>query len=189
MDRGPDCAEVVDLLATGPVVPGAAIVNLMGNHEEMMVLAISTGKTEDAVHWSRNGGAESLLSWRIDRGVPQVMWPTMIPFPHQTFLRGLAISHRVGPYFFVHAGVRPDVPLEAQKTEDLLWIREPFLSSKGEFLGEPGMVVVHGHTPSREPVVRPNRIGIDTGAVMGGVLTCAVLEEEYVGFLASEKVE
>ena len=178
IDRGPESAEVVDLLAKGPAVPGVTIVNLMGNHEEMMVDAISSGKVEDAVHWSRNGGAESLLSWRIDRGVPQVMWPTMIPFPHQTFLRGLAISHRVGPYFFVHAGVRPDVPLEAQKTEDLLWIREPFLSSKKDH----GAVIVHGHTPIRDPVVRANRIGIDTGAVMGGVLTCAILEADKVGF-------
>jgi serine/threonine protein phosphatase 1 len=178
VDRGPESAEVVDLLTKGPDVPGAAIVNLMGNHEEMMINAISSGKVEDAVHWSRNGGAESLLSWRIDRGVPQLMWPTMIPFPHQAFLRGLTISHRVGPYFFVHAGVRPDVPLEAQKTEDLLWIREPFLSSKKDH----GAVIVHGHTPIREPALRSNRIGIDTGAVMGGVLTCAVLEADKVGF-------
>jgi serine/threonine protein phosphatase 1 len=99
------------------------------------------------------------------------------------------LAHREGPYLFVHAGIRPGVRLAQQVRQDLLWIREPFLSSKGEFLGEPGMVVVHGHTPSREPVIRPNRIGIDTGAVMGGVLTCAVLEDERVGFLASEKVE
>ena len=69
--------------------------------------------------------------------------------------------------------------------QDLLWIREPFLSAKGDLGAEPGLVVVHGHTPVREPVVRPNRIGIDTGAVMGGVLTCAVLEEERLGFLTN----
>ena len=179
VDRGPACAEVVDLLTVGPAVPGAAVVNLMGNHEEMMILAIGSGKTEDAVHWSRNGGAESLLSWRIGRGVPQALWATMIPFPHQAFLRGLALTHRVGPYLFVHAGVRPGIALDRQKQDDLLWIREPFLSFKKDL----GAVVVHGHTPVKDPVVRPNRIGIDTGAVLGGVLTCAILEGDRVGFL------
>ncbi len=179
VDRGPDSAEVVALLTAGPAVPGATVVNLMGNHEEMMIQAIGSGKTEDAVHWSRNGGAESLLSWRIGRGVPQALWPTMVPFPHLAFLRGLAMTHRVGRYFFVHAGVRPGVPLDGQKRDDLLWIREPFLSSKQDH----GAVIVHGHTPTREPAVRPNRIGIDTGAVMGGVLTCAILEADRVGFL------
>jgi serine/threonine protein phosphatase 1 len=179
IDRGPDCAEVVALLTAGPTVPGATVVNLMGNHEDMMIKAISSGKTEDAVHWSRNGGAESLLSWRIGRNVPQTLWHTLIPFAHQAFLRGLALTHRVGPYFFVHAGVRPGAPLDNQTQDDLLWIREPFLSFKNDL----GAVIVHGHTPMPDPVVRSNRIGIDTGAVMGGVLTCAILEAGRVGFL------
>ena len=179
VDRGPDCAEVVALLAAGPAVPGATVVNLMGNHEDMMIQAIGTGKAEDGAHWMRNGGAESLLSWRIGRNVPQIVWATLIPFPHQRFLRGLALSHRVGPYFFVHAGVRPGMSIDGQKKDDLLWIREPFLSFKKDL----GAVVVHGHTPVREPAVRPNRIGIDTGAVLGGVLTCAILEGDRVGFL------
>ena len=157
VDRGPDCAEVVALLAAGPAVPGATVVNLMGNHEDMMIQAIGTGKAEDGAHWMRNGGAESLLSWRIGRNVPQIVWATLIPFPHQRFLRGLALSHRVGPYFFVHAGVRPGMSIDGQKKDDLLWIREPFLSFKKDL----GAVVVHGHTPVREPAVRPNRIGIE----------------------------
>ena len=179
VDRGPDCAETIDRLATEPALVGATVVNLMGNHEEMMIQAISTGRAEDAAHWMRNGGAESLLSWRIGRNVPQIVWATMIPFPHQRFLRGLALSHRIGPYFFVHAGIRPGVAVENQKKDDLLWIREPFLSFKKDL----GAVVVHGHTPVRDPVVRSNRIGIDTGAVLGGILTCAILEADRVGFL------
>jgi serine/threonine protein phosphatase 1 len=71
------------------------------------------------------------------------------------------------------------VPLARQTRQDMLWIREPFLSSKTNH----GMVVVHGHTPRQEPTVRPNRIGIDTGAVIGGVLTCVILEEDRMGFL------
>ena len=79
----------------------------------------------------------------------------------------------------MHAGIRPGVPLARQSREDLLWIREPFLSWDGAL----PLVVVHGHTPEAEPVVRANRIGIDTGAVMGGKLTCAVLEADTLAFL------
>ena len=179
IDRGPDSLEVIETLVAGPPVPDAKIVNLMGNHEDMMIQAISTGLAADAAQWMRNGGADSLLSWRIGRNTPQALWPTMIPFPHQRFLRALPLTHRVGPYFFVHAGIHPRAPLDNQKQDDLLWIREPFLSSKKDL----GAVVVHGHTPTQEPVVRNNRIGIDTGAVLGGTLTCAILEGDRVGFL------
>ena len=79
--------------------------------------------------------------------------------PHLLFLRDLAVRHEAGGYLFVHAGIRPGIPLDRQSRHDLMWIREPFLSSKEPF----GPVVVHGHTPRQEPVVRPNRIGIDTG--------------------------
>ena len=189
VDRGPDSAAVVALLAAGPPIPGLRTVNLMGNHEHMMLDAVASGKHEAAELWLANGGADTLFSWGVPRQVKPTDWAGRIPRPHLLFLRDLTMAHRLGPYLFVHAGIRPGVRLSQQVRQDLLWIREPFLSSKGEFLGEPGMVVVHGHTPSREPVVRPNRIGIDTGAVMGGVLTCAVLEDERVGFLASERVE
>ena len=103
----------------------------------------------------------------------------VIPPEHVAFLRGLALRHVAGGYLFVHAGLRPGVPLERQSPHDMLWIREPFLSWEGES----PFVVVHGHTPEHDVVVRPNRIGIDTGAVMGGVLTCVVLEADRMGFL------
>ena len=179
VDRGPDCAQVIAALAGGPPVPGAEVVNLMGNHEDMMVTALTSGRTVDGVHWMRNGGADSLLSWGIGRAVPQNEWAGRLPDEHWAFLRALVLTHRVGPYLFVHAGIRPGVTPEAQKREDLLWIREPFLSSKKDL----GAVVVHGHTPTQEPVVRTNRIGIDTGAVMGGKLTCVVLEGDQLAFL------
>jgi serine/threonine protein phosphatase 1 len=73
------------------------------------------------------------------------------------------------------------VPLEHQSRHDMLWIREPFLSSRVDH----GAVIVHGHTPKRQPIVQPNRIAIDTGAVVGGALTCVVLEENRFGFLQS----
>jgi serine/threonine protein phosphatase 1 len=88
--------------------------------------------------------------------------------------------HAAGGYLFVHAGLRPNTPLARQSRLDMLWIREPFLSFQGDFPA----VVVHGHTPQPEPVVRRNRIGIDTGAYMGGMLTCLVLEGDRMGFLS-----
>jgi serine/threonine protein phosphatase 1 len=84
-----------------------------------------------------------------------------------------------GDYFFVHAGVRPGVPLAAQKEEDLLWIRDEFLGSSADF----GKIVVHGHTPIEEPDIRRNRINIDTGAYASGNLTCLVIEDESLSFL------
>ncbi len=181
VDRGPESAQVVEWLMAGPPVPGARVVNLMGNHEQMMLAAVSSTEDGPAGHWLTNGGADSLLSWGISRTVPSREWATYLPKSHLIFLRDLALYHQVGPYVFVHAGLRPGVALEKQVRQDLLWIREPFLSSKADH----GMVVVHGHTPRQDPTVRPNRIGIDTGAVIGGVLTCLVLEADRMGFIRS----
>ena len=146
-----------------------------------MLAAIATGEAEATELWLANGGADSLLSWGVPRSAQPKEWPSYLPKPHLMFLRDLAVRHAAGGYLFVHAGIRPGIPLERQSRHDLMWIREPFLSFKQPF----GPVVVHGHTPRQEPVVRPNRIGIDTGAVMGGVLTCAVLEEDRLGFITS----
>jgi serine/threonine protein phosphatase 1 len=181
VDRGPESAGVVARLADGAVLPGIPMVNLMGNHEHMMLAALVSGDAEATELWLANGGADSLLSWGVPRSAQPREWPTYLPIPHLLFLRDLAVSHEAGGYLFVHAGIRPGIPLDRQSRHDLLWIREPFLSSKQVF----GPVVVHGHTPRHEPVVRPNRIGIDTGAVMGGVLTCAVLEEDRLGFITA----
>ena len=180
VDRGPDSAGVVAKLAAGRRCRMCP-VNLMGNHEQMMLAAVATGETDATELWLANGGADSLLSWEVPRSAQPKEWPSYLPKPHLIFLRDLAVSHEAGGYLFVHAGIRPGIPLERQSRHDLMWIREPFLSFKESF----GPVVVHGHTPRQEPTVRPNRIGIDTGAVMGGVLTCAVLEEDRLGFITA----
>jgi serine/threonine protein phosphatase 1 len=181
VDRGPDSAGVVALLATGAPVPDQTTINLMGNHEHMMLAAVASGESEATELWLANGGADSLLSWGVPRSAQPKDWPGYLPKAHLLFLRDLAVRHEAGSYLFVHAGVRPGIPLERQSRHDLMWIREPFLSAKDSF----GPVVVHGHTPRHDPVVRPNRIGIDTGAVMGGVLTCVVLEEDRLGFITA----
>lgn len=181
VDRGADSAQVIDWLINQPPVPSSETINLMGNHEHMMLSALAGADKEAPGLWLTNGGADSLLSWGISRTVPPAEWAGRIPRQHLLFLRDLATSHRIGPYLFVHAGVRPGVPLAQQSRQDMLWIREPFLSSRADH----GAVIVHGHTPKREPVVQPNRIAIDTGAVLGGALTCVVLERDTIGFLQS----
>jgi serine/threonine protein phosphatase 1 len=179
VDRGPESAQVVDWLMAGPPVPASRTVNLMGNHEHLMLSAVASGDLQDAETWLANGGGDSLSSWGLSRSTPQREWANRIPVPHLLFLRDLATHVQIGPYLFVHAGVRPGISLTQQTRHDMLWIREPFLSSQEDL----GFVVVHGHTPRQEPTVRANRIGIDTGAVMGGALTCVALEEDTLGFL------
>lgn len=181
VDRGTDSAQVVDWLINKPPVPADVVINLMGNHEHMMLAAIAGADRDAPGLWLSNGGADSLLSWGIPRTVPPAQWAGRMPVQHLMFLRDLAINHRIGPYLFVHAGLQPGVPLEQQSKHDMLWIREPFLTSKADH----GVVVVHGHTPKREPIVLPNRIAIDTGAVLGGALTCVMLEGDQLGFLQS----
>ncbi len=152
----------------------------MGNHEDLMLSAVDTPTPQSAQLWMINGGANSLHSWGVPLNTEPADWQARLPPAHLDFLRGLALHHTVGGYLFVHAGLRPGIPLAQQSRRDMLWIREPFLSSAAAF----GAVVVHGHTPRQKPELRRNRIGIDTGAVMGGVLTCAVLEADRVGFLS-----
>jgi serine/threonine protein phosphatase 1 len=179
VDRGMESAQVIEWLLAGPPVPVQRVVNLMGNHEQMMLAAIALADKDAVELWLRNGGADSLMSWGVSRTVAQKDWASRIPLPHLVFLRDLALQLQIGPYLFVHAGIRPGVPLTQQIRQDLLWIREPFLSSKQDH----GVVVVHGHSPRREPQVGKNRIGIDTGAVIGGALTCVVLEYDKLGFM------
>jgi serine/threonine protein phosphatase 1 len=180
IDRGENSAGVIDrLLRPWSPSPLPRMVNLTGNHEAMMLAALDEGDGESVLHWLSNGGADTLASWGVPRRASPRDWPRDIPPAHLAFLRGLAVRHVQGGYIFVHAGLRPGVELDRQSREDMLWIREPFLSWTGELPG----VVVHGHTPERVVAVKKHRIGVDTGAVMGGVLTCVVLEGDRMGFL------
>ena len=105
----------------------------------------------------------------------------VLPASHVAFLRGLKRTHREADYLFVHAGIRPGVAIEAQTLDDLVSIRQPFLWTEQPL----GMIVVHGHSSNPTVVRTENRIGLDTGAGMGGKLTCAVLEEDLMGLLAA----
>ena len=112
---------------------------------------------------------------------PRAEWRAAIPATHVAFFQALSIDHRDGDYLFVHAGIRPGVALARQAEDDKLGIRQSFLASEQDF----GAIVVHGHSASPSPTVRPNRIGIDTGAGNGGRLTCAVFEEDAVAFMSA----
>lgn len=186
IDRGADPREAVDILVEEPL-PGFETVHLIGNHEAFLLKFL---EDEGVItSWLMNGGEATCRSYGVDPYAPQIAeWrpPSLreqlaerIPESHLSFYRGLRISHTEGGYHFVHAGIRPGVDLDHQDPNDLMWIREPFLSSPKDH----GKVVVHGHTPSPEPVVQANRIGIDTGACYGGPLTALVLERESRRFL------
>jgi serine/threonine protein phosphatase 1 len=185
IDRGPQSAEVVERLRT--YQPGfAKPVFLMGNHEEVL-LRIMAGETDILPDWLRFGGAECARSYGLDPVVLGSQEPAAalrllrraIPKDHLKFLSSFADTASFGKYLFVHAGIRPGVPLSQQAAPDLRWIREAFLEDASDH----GRIVIHGHTISEEVDERPNRIGLDTGAYWTGVLTAVGLEENERWFL------
>jgi len=177
IDFGPDSAGVVAMLAAGPIA-GVQTVNLLGDHERTALDALS-GDGAAATDWLYNGGGPALQSWGISLDTPRDAWRAALPPEHIAFLANLKPSHREGGYLFVHAGINPRLAIDKQDADDLLTIRQSFLASEQDF----GLVIVHGHSTHPTPVLRPNRIGIDTGAGHGGPLTCVILEEDAVAFL------
>ena len=185
VDRGPGSFDVLDVLINDPLA-GFEGVHLKGNHEDMM-LDFLAGPAEPL--WTGNGGVATLASYGVEPPVMLYHPPDLetfrrrlraaIPPNHLGFLRGLRLCHTDGDYFFVHAGVRPGVPLDDQDPYEMMWIRDRFLLSDADF----GKRVVHGHTPCPVPEVLGNRIGIDTGAYFSGRLTCLVLEGAEHRFL------
>ena len=179
VDRGGKSREVIERLLRAPL-PGFESVHLKGNHEDIMLRFLDDIAV--APTWLTYGGMETLESYGIEPPLPQAppsellraqgLLRQALPPAHVDFLRGLRMTHEEGDYAFVHAGVKPGVPLAAQREEDMLWIRDEFLTSQASF----GRIVVHGHSISRDPDVRQNRIGIDTGAFATGRLTAFVAE-------------
>ncbi|HUN42226.1 MAG TPA: metallophosphoesterase [Acetobacteraceae bacterium] len=180
IDHGPHSAGVIDLLSAGPPIPKVSTINLLGDHEHMLLLALQ-GDRAAGTDWMWAGGHSTLRSLDVPSDLPRELWASVLRPSRLAFLSNLLLWHREGNYLFVHAGIRPGIPLAKQQKDDLLTIRQPFLFTEQDF----GFAVVHGHSTSPAPVVTANRIGIDTGAGQGGMLTCAVLEEDRVGFLIS----
>ena len=178
IDRGPQSCGVIDCLIDLKARHGEGVVTLMGNHEAMALAAIDG--SGPARLWLAQGGLATLESYRV-------AGPRELPRAHVDWLSALPLSYDDGRRFFVHAGVNPGSPLEAQDDFDLLWIREPFLSHGRDY----GRLIVHGHTPLADgvPELRSNRLNLDTGAVFGGPLTAAVFDDaqtEPIGFLQAE---
>ena len=190
IDRGPDSAGVIDLMINR--VPWANLLCLRGNHEAAMLDALA-GDRRAARMWIEQGGLEALASW----GVPLTLLHeadieaiidaarAIVPEAHRRWIARLPISYRIGDYLFVHAGVRPGIPLERQLARDTIWIREPFLHSRLRH----GAYVIHGHSISEEVEQHPNRTGIDTGAYASGRLSAIGLEGQDRWILQTNAAE
>ena len=188
VDRGLESRDVIDYLLDHPL-PDFETVFLKGNHDAWLLAFL-----EDAgvgPEWLNAGGQATLLSYGV--AVPpgpksaasleriREAFARVLPTAHRVFLEGLRLRHVEGDYAFVHAGLRPGVPLDDQQEGDLLWIRDEFTEDRSDH----GVMVVHGHSVSERPEVRDNRIGIDTGAYATGRLTCLVLEGQSRRFLTT----
>ena len=166
IDRGPKSIEVIDyLIQLKTRVP--EVVFLKGNHEDMLINFVNG---TDRFTYLLNGGQKTLDGY-LAKPVESEFYP--IPDDHLEFYTSLKLFHETEEFIFVHAGFRPQVPLDSQSATDMLWIRDKFLTTKYDF----GKRVIFGHTPFRQPLVETNKIGIDTGAVYGNTLTCVELPD------------
>jgi serine/threonine protein phosphatase 1 len=189
IDRGASSRGVVERLLQDPL-PGFTTIRLLGNHEEAMLDFLD--ERSDGLDWLSYGGLETLMSYGVPlRGFPDTAeraaelrdaLKVAVPQAHLDFYRGCTLHHTVGDYVFVHAGVRPGLPLQNQNPADLLWIRDEFLRARSAL---PGKVVVHGHTICDLPQDLGHRVNIDTGAFVSGRLTCLVLRGTLRQFIST----
>jgi serine/threonine protein phosphatase 1 len=183
VDRGPDSKGVIDLLAARLVRNNA--ICLRGNHEDLLERFLDDALVLD--YWLKLGALHTLASYGVAPSADgaesadelRQRFCQNFPRAHEMFLRCLKPWVCCGDYLFVHAGIRPKVSFDRQSMNDLLWIRDEFLSSDHNH----GKRIVHGHTTVPHPDIRANRINIDTGAWRSGNLACAVLEGTSVQFL------
>lgn len=167
VDRGSDSRGVIEFIIDFRK-DKRNVFCLMGNHEELF-LDYLTHRGRDDIFYM-NGGFSTLISYNFPCVIED------IPERHYQFFDSLVPYYETEAYIFVHAGLKPGVPLEKQEKDDLLWIRDEFINSPYDF----GKTVVFGHTPFLAPLFESNKIGIDTGAVYGGKLTCVELPEKKI---------
>ena len=167
IDRGPDPFGVVQFIIDFKR-DKKNVICLTGNHEDIFICYLTYGIYKTAFYM--NGGHTTLVSYNHPAEIED------IPRHHQVFFNSLLPYYETEGYIFVHAGLRPGVPLERQDKYDLLWIRSEFINSSCDF----GKTVIFGHTGFSWPLIEENKIGIDTGAVYGGRLTCIELPEKKI---------
>lgn len=173
VDRGPQSKEVIELLLQ--LRHNVDCVFLMGNHEHMLKDYLEGCKTYSTDQWLRSGGDATLQSYGLVKPYPENL---MLPEGHLDFLKNLRYYHIEAGYVFVHAGLNWAKPIEKNTYQDLLWNRGAFITCRYKW---PEGIVVFGHSQADiigEPIVQDNKIGIDTGAGAGGMLTAVKLEEE-----------
>jgi serine/threonine protein phosphatase 1 len=180
IDRGPDSKGVLDYLAAERK-PNWHL--LRGNHEQMLIDWLGTTNPLAASNWLLNGGHQTLQSYvpkeRLDevRGedIHALLKDSISP-AHVELLNALPLTYETPDYFFCHAGVNLDRPLDAQEADDLLWIRRKFLDDPRPT----PKLVVHGHTPVEKVDLSRDRINLDTGCVYGGFLTAISLPDKKI---------
>jgi serine/threonine protein phosphatase 1 len=177
IDRGPASRQTIDLLVDRGRRHES--IFLKGNHEAFLFEVLQDASRLEA--WKEYGGLPTLMSYGLAPSIKRDQEEQIalvralrqdMPDHHRRFFSKLRSSFVCGDFFFVHAGVRPGVPLRQQREEDLLWIRDEFLQCEDNF----GKFVVHGHTPVAKPDIRANRINIDTGAYASGILTLLTIQ-------------
>lgn len=175
VDRGGDAPGVIETLMNGPKDSHMRWLPLKGNHDDMIAKIWQDPEHVLAGQWWEHGGQHTLMNYGWDPlldPVPRHLgeW---IPERHAAFLGSLPLHYEDDDRIYVHAGLRPGVPLAGQSEKDMLWIRKDFLNSEWDF----GKTVVHGHTPHRRnPDVKEGRVNLDTGCYATGVLACGAFD-------------
>lgn len=185
VDKGPQSRLVIDLLLEFAQDSTFETRFLLGNHEETL-LDFLAGRIRGRT-WIEHGGDATLRSYGVplageaDLPAARERLRAEIPASHVRFLESLELTIEAGPLLFVHAGLRPGVPLDQQSTRDLLWIRSEFLRAPvtGPHL------IVHGHTPQDSVYAAPGRLCLDSAAYMSGRLSAAVFEGHTVEIIDS----
>jgi serine/threonine protein phosphatase 1 len=192
IDRGPDSKSVVRrVLDEYEAAPDRTIL-LWGNHEDMAAANYGWEGTPspfeyDPYDWFRNGGLQAMESYGLKtpevftEKCPADLWQLFGLL--KTFWRAPQdIFPELAHCIWVHAGILPGQQPEDAGGDVLLWVREDFLN----FLDMSGRLVLHGHTPFKTVRVLPDKIGLDTGAVFGGLLSGLQLPERIL-YQANDK--
>jgi serine/threonine protein phosphatase 1 len=194
VDRGPDSRGVVEYLRAG-VAEGRDWVVLKGNHDRLFTGFLNDMTWHDPamraelsyLHPNIGGGA-TLASYGVKNAADRPVAPVhaeavaAVPQAHRDFLQACPTWYQRGEVIYVHAGIRPGVPIAEQTEDDLVWIRKGFLEDSRDH----GALIVHGHTALKVPTHFGNRVDIDSSAAYGGPLTVVVLEGRAVFNLTAE---